>query len=440
MFFMQNAEIGVRSLDIQSGLYRFNDSLIDIKLRKTTSIGKAASLATHLRGLQVIENYDGLIALASKLGISAIELESILSTLDEIEYVRVIGSKQNPDRVEVLLSNFQTTYERLGEQWELSNPAEFEQKMVSIISKLSSEAIHKNQFNTTYDLNEAESSLIMDLGTQGGLIGSYSNPSTGYEMFYSPIYMEENPQDVISLISKFPDKDVKKTFELLKSFPGYPVFNLNNINNDILLEMMTSNIYQTPAIDASGGRVNFMFSPFTDSQDRQMLKHARFVVAAVRYGEKFSAYGHLRNPAQFLDSLLTRGYIGRNPHSDIEAQYGVLRDCGLGKIIEVMPGRFRFYLSESEYAHNVVELAKKILFSQTDFDPEMARGIVEEAWSERGNLSSYEFTGYIPNLTNINNVRRALSEKQPLNRSQSSQRIINLTLNTLFNGGEPDVF
>lgn len=434
------SDIGVRSHDIQSGLYKYQDALIDLKLRKTILIGKAASLASHLRGIQVIDNYEGLITMASKLGITSIELEKVLEILNDIEYVRTIGSTDQPDRVEVRLNTFQTTYERLGEKWETQNPAEFEVKMVGLINELSRGVRKASSLEHDYDMKTIEYSNLMDLGTQGGLISTFDSASTGEKMIFSPIYMEENPEKVVELIAKYNEVEVNNAIKLLNSMPGYPVFDLNNINNVVLLEMMNSNIFQTPAISASGGTVNFMFSPFTESQDRQMLKHARNVVAAVRYGERFSTYSSLKMPLRFLNSLLENGYIGRTPHSDIEAQYGVLRDSGLGRIEEVMTGRFRFHLADSDYARNVVRLAKKILFTQTDFDPEMARGIVEEAWDLRSNLSSYQFNDYVPNLRNIKNVSNALREKETLRKSSQSQKFISNMLNTLYMGGEPDVF
>lgn len=437
---MQASDIGVRTLDIQSGLYKFQDPLIDLKLRRTILIGKAASLASHLRGLQVIENYEGLITLASKLGISSIELEKVLEILNEIEYIRTIGSTDQPDRVEVLLSKFQTTYERLGEKWESQNPAEFEQKMIQLIDELSSGVMPVSSLPDDYDLNAGELSSLMDLGTQGGLISTFDGISAGEKMIYSPLFMEENPAQVVELLSKFKQVEVNKAIQLLKAMPGMPIVDLHNVSNMPLLEMMNHNIYQTPGITASGGTVNFLFSPFTDSQDRQMLKHARYVVAAVRYGQKFSRYSELTMPLKFLNHLLEKGYIGKTPHSDILAQYGVLRDCGLGRIEEVVTGRFRFYLADTTYAKDVVRLAKKILFSKTDFDPEMSRGVVEEAWNLREQLSGYEFNEYIPNLNNIKNVGKVLKEKEHLRKSSQSQKLVNSMLNKLFIEGEPDVF
>ena len=172
-----------------------------------------------------------------------------------------------------------------------------------------------------------------------------------------------------------------------------------------------------------------------------MVRHARNVVSAVRYGEKFSQYSELKFPDLFLQSLIERGYIGKNPHSDIEAQYGVLRDNGLGRIEEIETGRYRFYLADTPYAKDVVRLAKSMIVSKCSFDPEMQRGIIAEAWEERQYLSKYNFSEYIPNLSNIKNIKKSLNERRTLTNSELSKNIINEALNRLFiSGGEPYVF
>ena len=173
-----------------------------------------------------------------------------------------------------------------------------------------------------------------------------------------------------------------------------------------------------------------------------MLRQARNVVSAVRYGEKFSAYSELRNPSLFLQTLIDRGYIGKTPHSDIEAQYGVLRDNGLGRIEEIgsNSGRYRFYLADTDYAKNVVRLAKRLIISQETFDPSLERGIIKDAWDERQHLSAYQFSEYIPNLSNLKNIKD-LKKKREMPQNSLATKKVNEALNRLFiSGGEPDVF
>lgn len=436
---MDNKSIGIRSLDIQTGLYKYNDPILDLKIRETILIGKSASLASHLRGIQVIEDYEALIALASKLGINATELNSVLEVLHEIGYLRVIGSKRKPSKIEVLITMFEDTYNLLGEKWQDDNPDEFEKKMLKIVNDLSQYRASAQDITLKYDLTDKEMELLNHIGQNGGFLDSYSKDENTY--LYSPIYMEENPERVMKFLDSYDEGSVKAALNLLESKPGYPISNLVNVKDNVILGLMSNNILQTPAITASGGKVNFLFTPYTNTTDKEMVRHARNVVSAVRYGEKFSKYSELRNPSYFLQCLIDRGYIGKTPHSDIEAQYGVLRDNGLGRIEEIETGRYRFYLADTSYAKDVVRLAKTMITAKHSINPEIQRGIISEAWEERKYLSKYNFSEYIPNLSNLKNIKKNLNERLALPQSDAAISEVNGILNRLFmSGGEPDVF
>ena len=434
---MENKDIGVRALDMQTGLYKYSDGILDLKIGETMLIGKAASLASHLRGVQVIEDADALRVLASKLGISSTELITVLEILQEVELIRVIGNVRKPEKIEVLISVFEDAYQLLGEKWNEDKPDEFERKIMDLVNTLAGKSIKLSKILSEYDLKEDDYEIISHIGKAGGFLDVYKTDDE--EIVYSPIYMEENPQSVLDMLSKYKDDDVQNTLKLLKSKPGYPVKDLNDIENNVLLGLMSSNVYQTPAITASGGKVNFIFTPFTEVEDKEMLRQARNVVSAVRYGEQFSQYSELKNPDLFLQRLLDWGCIGKTPHSDIEAQYGVLRDNGLGRIEEVERGRYRFYLADTDYAKEVVRLAKNLIGSNNTFDPSLERGIIKDAWEERKYLSSYQFSEYIPNLSNIKDIRK-LKVKRELQQNITITKKINDALNNLFmSGGEPDV-
>ena len=435
---MNNIDIGIRALDIQTGLYQYSDSILDLKISETILIGKAASLASHLRGIQVIEDYDALKVLASKLGISSTELATVLDILQEIELIKIIGSSRNAKKIEVLITVFEDAYQLLGEKWKDDNPNEFENKIIQIVNDLSQQSLSQDKLVDKYDMNSEDLHFLIQIGNVGGFIDLLHNEEK--DIFYSPIYMEENPKKILKVLNEYKDSDVEKALELLKAKPGFPITDLNNIQNDVLIGLMSSNVFQTPAITASGGKVNFIFAPFVDFQDKEMLRQARNVVAAVRYGEAFSRYSQLKNPNIFLQTLLDRGYIGKTPHSDIEAQYGVLRDNGLGRIEEVSPKRYRFHLADTDYAKDVVKLAQSIIVSQTSFNPALKRGIIKDAWEERKNLSQYKFSEYIPNLSNIRHIKN-FQQKKGMPHSSIAAQKVNEALNKLFiSGGEPDVF
>lgn len=120
----------------------------------------------------------------------------------------------------------------------------------------------------------------------------------------------------------------------------------------------------------------------------------------------------------------------------------MLRDNGLGRIEEVgeNSGRYRFILADTDYAKTVIKLAKKLMVSNNTFDPSLERGIIKEAWEDRKYLTSYELSEYIPNLSNLKQIRGCLSEKREITDDILTKRKVNEALNKLFiSGGEPDV-
>ena len=84
-------------------------------------------------------------------------------------------------------------------------------------------------------------------------------------------------------------------------------------------------------------------------------------------------------------------------------------------------------------------MAKNLIGSNNKFDPSLERGIIKDAWEERKYLSSYQFSEYIPNLSNIKDIRK-LKVKRELQQNITITKKINDALNNLFmSGGEPDV-
>ena len=68
-----------------------------------------------------------------------------------------------------------------------------------------------------------------------------------------------------------------------------------------------------------------------------------------------------------------------------------------------------------------------MITEKSSFNPEIQRGIIEEAWEERKKLSKYNFSEYIPNLSNLKNIRKNLNERLALPQSNTAKNMINET-------------
>ena len=83
--------IGLRAQDFQESLrVTVSYGPKDVKFKKTLLIGKAATLAMHLRGLLFIDSMTQLEYAAASLGISSLELPAVLHELEVVDFLSVV--------------------------------------------------------------------------------------------------------------------------------------------------------------------------------------------------------------------------------------------------------------------------------------------------------------------------------------------------------------
>lgn len=133
---MDREIIGRRSQDVQSGLRDVSDLRVSATIPVTRQIGMAAQLAVHIRGLDTIENIVGFHHFCSNLGITSDSLPTVLGTLEQIGWIRVVPNVFAPKRIEENIPFFQELYGLLGEQWSARKPGELEQATMAIIDRL----------------------------------------------------------------------------------------------------------------------------------------------------------------------------------------------------------------------------------------------------------------------------------------------------------------
>ncbi len=93
---MDSLIVGLRAQDCHEGLKNTSPfGPKDVHYKKTLLIGKAASLAMHLRGLLFIQDYSQLEYAAASLGISSLEIDTVLRELEEVDFISVVRSGDN---------------------------------------------------------------------------------------------------------------------------------------------------------------------------------------------------------------------------------------------------------------------------------------------------------------------------------------------------------
>jgi len=363
---MDRETIGRRSQDVQAGLRDVSDSRVSATIPITRQIGMAAQLAVHIRGIDTISNIIGFHAFCSNLGISSDSLPTVLGTLEQVGWVRVIPNVYAPQRIEVSVPYFQAVYDVLGEQWSLRKPGELEQATMAIIHRLSVAPAPLETLVCDLGISPNDLQTVIDIGDLGGYLRQYDSPRDRIPILYAPLFTDENPETVLNFIAKNPGAhgQIEAVFKAAKAFPGSPISALAHAN-PLVLELVNENVLRAPAIVSSGGPQSFAFAPFKTTQPRAILEKARIILACVRYGEGYSSITKISDPTAILKGLRDRRMIGRTPHSNIQSQYAAAANMGVGWI-ETENGRFRFRLYDTEDNLAAVDLAIAMCNGQTE--------------------------------------------------------------------------
>jgi len=210
-------------------------------LQTTILIGKAASLVTHLKGLDFVDNVDSrLMYLAAELGISGIELRPVLAVLEDVDFASVIGPGTQIRRLELRIPELRDSYEDLGEKWIQLGTTEIERAAISTLESVASMPTKELEMQAYIGIAAADFNTILAIGTAGALLDRHVLPS-GEILLYSPLTVEEHPEAFLELASKFPEQRVASTLTALKKQQGTPIDKLVGVDKNVIIERALSN-------------------------------------------------------------------------------------------------------------------------------------------------------------------------------------------------------
>jgi hypothetical protein len=351
---MDASRAGLRAQDYHESLRNFQTfPAKDVYFGKTLKVGKAATLAAHLKGIQYIDDVDSLVCVASSLGITFLELDSILSTLQEIDFVRAVtkspGDLQTLTRLDVRVPEFGDAYADLGKYLIGSKPTEIEQAGVAFLDTLIAEPKDESHLSTL-GLDKKSTAIMMDVMRSGQLAREQS--ANGKRLIFSPLAIDTNPTVYLNWANKFKD-DVAGILELLSSHQGLALTSTDLASNAALNEAIFSGVIVPVTISGATGQQKFAFAPrggLSETQ-RTILDKARAVLACVRYGQEFSAGVRIKYPSAILRQLLVSRRFNKS-HPDMKTQYALLIEKGMAQVEETSPGFYNInFLDTDENVH-----------------------------------------------------------------------------------------
>jgi hypothetical protein len=348
---MDKHVIGVRVHDLNHGMVVVASGLISMHCRKTKLMGATAQLCSIMCGQPVIQ-YQHLLVAAAEVSIDENLLDKALGELQSMDFARIIRRGGEIDRVEVTIPMLRDRYEDIGRRWEELDPTEIEQMVVNDLSLMPCKATHIKE---KYNLDENTLDIIRDIGRNSGALGHYLSPTDGQEVWYSPIYWEENPNAIFKLAQRFPEDRISKAFQEVRQHQG---MSQDHVSDQVLVDAIVLGCLPTPAVESTGGRKHFLFTPIEGLKmtEKVIGVKAMAIVSCVRYGQEYAQITRIKfAPEVILQALLDKRQIG--PHSEILTQYSPLVKLGVGRIEKAPFDMYTFHLIDTEENIGALQLA-----------------------------------------------------------------------------------
>jgi len=331
----------------------------DVHYKTTLLVGKAASLAMHLRGLLFIENLQQLEYAASSLGISSLELPAVLAELEEIDFIRIVRSANKIKRIEIKVPAFRSGYEELGDRWKLLKPSEIEQASIYALDRLYKGPMKESGLFKSFGLSPTENSIIRDVMQSGQLMSC--QPVDGEPVVFTPLAVDGNPTSYLQWAKKFPN-DVQKAIKALQAFQGMALSDQSIAKNPALLDAVSTGVVMPVQVSGATGDQGFVFAPVggLTEEERTVLDKARAVIACVRYGQKFAQGRPIVYPQLIIDTLLRKKRFKRG-HPDLFTQYGLLVEKLIGHPVDEGNGRWNFEVDDTSENMKALQIASEML-------------------------------------------------------------------------------
>ncbi|MBI5738841.1 MAG: hypothetical protein HY997_23515 [Mycolicibacterium neoaurum] len=393
---MKPFEEGLRCQDVHAGL-RNVDPLSGAlaPLMDTRLIGMAATLASLIRGQDVIADASALQAVAAEqLDVDLYAFDTVVGLLEELGYVDgVVRKKAKIERFTESVPFYSDLYAELGSAWRARGPSQLEEQVVAVVHRLAIAPAPLDDLVDELGLDTSDVPQLLDLGVSSHLLKRIRTPDG--ELIYSPFYAFENPKALDELVATYGNERLAEEFTLLHSYQGLPV---DSATTPMLADAVARGFLMAPSVERPGGVLQpFATLPYVLSQDlltvkKPILEKALAVIACLRCGQHFGGYNNLAPDAltHAINKLLdpNRGFL--LPHESHRRQYGLMHRAGLIAFdADLRPGgRWvtpRFI--DTPDNREALQIARDLLAHGEPIDDRLGDATVRGMLAEGGNLS-----------------------------------------------------
>ncbi|MDQ4145680.1 MAG: hypothetical protein M3198_18430 [Actinomycetota bacterium] len=351
--------VGLRSQDVYGGLQTVDQTsgLIAAELEATRLTGMAATIASNIKGIDVVEDYKALRLIAAhQWDIDALALPSVLEVLEDVGYITIHkgphGKITKIDEHIHLLHD--RMYEDLGAAWENRDPSELDEASVETMDLLAGAPTRLSGL-TDFLNDPALVKSLLSVGEDAQLLKTF-DLADGDRLVWSPYCGYENPQALLPLFEAYDDEAVRREFERVKAYQGLPLK-----DSAVILEHAVGHgILTANSIKGSGGEAAFAFLPYRAAPEyrhikKTILDKALILLASVRYGQHYAKHS-LRSAIWLLEALLEPNRILRAT-TEAKDQYFTAAQAQIIRLISTGGNWYRPQLIDTDDNKAAVRLA-----------------------------------------------------------------------------------
>lgn len=337
------------------------------------TVGMAATLAIHIRGLGAIP-FEVLRGVSNYYwGIPAAALEKVLRLLVDVDFVRLVERGRKIEQIIPQIPVFESVYAGISDfaRSELSFN-EHESTAVAILSRLRDAPQNRDALLNSLGAEKHVFDRTLDIGQRSGIVSQHR--ARGRPILISPFYFADNLDALADAAAAHGANNIRSALATVKANQGWPMSlvastgeiggtALSKVEAELVKLLATEGVMKPPTVQFGLRSESFVFTPQPgptrlSAAKKQIYERAMALIAAVRKGQLLPTQFAIRSPIAILRGLRDRGFIASN--SEAFTQYHNLVVLLVGTLKPV-GNRFAFHLNPTPENKAALDLAIRLL-------------------------------------------------------------------------------
>lgn len=338
------------------------------------TIGMAATLAVHIKGLGDIE-YEVLRKVSDHfMGIPSIALKPVLVLLEEIGFIRLSTTGKTINTITPNIPAFEDVYEGVGSYASSECKLNLhEQATVEILASLYDSPKNKDSYLAKSGIDKDVFNRCLVLGSGAGILREQK--ARGKNILISPYYFADNLDGLADIVAAAGADSLQSALRKVKDNQGWPLSlvaktgeiggtKLNATEAALVEKLASEGIVKPPTIKFGTKSEAFLFTPRPgnarlNAANREVYERAMALISAVRKGQLLPDRYRIRSPIRILEVLRDRGFVGAN--SEAKDQYQNLVVLRVARLQPTTGSQWQLHLNQTPENMTALNLAIDLL-------------------------------------------------------------------------------